>query len=416
MRDVATVQSGTEDHVRIVAGDGRPAALLNITRQIGGNTLSIADSIAAHRGESAKTLPPGVTLKPVYDQASLVRDAVKSVRDAMIIGAVLAVIMLLIFLRHARITAISASSIPLTMAITVFVMSHGRPDVQSDDARRDGDRDRARDRRRGRDHGEHRAAPRISSPTGALAIRDAVQELIWPVTTSTITTVVVFLPLGLAHWRRRPVLSRAVDHADDRRARVARPRAHDHSAAERAVSHERRRGGERVRACGGAPRGVLARVGRAIDSLADRYERALGARAAPYARWIIAIALVLIVAGVCVQLRRHRISAGNRRGRVRARLLHARRHGAGRDRPPGAHRREDSGARRRKITGTSRRTGAELGLFATEQNRGDIIGASQSRRRPKPLELRGDRRRARQKVHDRAFRGCASSSCRSCPT
>ena len=51
------------------------------------------------------------------------RDAVTSVRDAMIIGAVLAVIILLLFLRHARITAISASSIPLTMAITVFVMS-----------------------------------------------------------------------------------------------------------------------------------------------------------------------------------------------------------------------------------------------------------------------------------------------------
>src|SRR5205814_8411849 len=64
-----------------------------------------------------------VFIKPVYDQAALVRDAVASVRDAMIIGAVLAVIILLLFLRHARITAISASSIPITMAITVSVMS-----------------------------------------------------------------------------------------------------------------------------------------------------------------------------------------------------------------------------------------------------------------------------------------------------
>src|SRR5204862_2527069 len=44
--DVATVALGTEDHVRIVAGDGRPAALLNITRQLGGNAVAIADSIA----------------------------------------------------------------------------------------------------------------------------------------------------------------------------------------------------------------------------------------------------------------------------------------------------------------------------------------------------------------------------------
>ena len=46
VRDVATVTLGTEDHVRIIAGDGKPAALLNITRQPGGNTLEIVDSVA----------------------------------------------------------------------------------------------------------------------------------------------------------------------------------------------------------------------------------------------------------------------------------------------------------------------------------------------------------------------------------
>jgi len=123
VRDVASVRSGTEDHVRIVTGDGKPAALLNITRQPGGNSLAIADSIAQIAANLRRTLPRGVILKPVYDQAALVRDAVRSVRDAMIIGAGLAVIVLLLFLRHGRITAISASSIPITMAITVFVMA-----------------------------------------------------------------------------------------------------------------------------------------------------------------------------------------------------------------------------------------------------------------------------------------------------
>ncbi len=123
VRDLAAVQLGTEDHVRIIAGDGKPAALLNITRQVGGNTLAIADSVAAIAAALAPTLPPGVHLKPVYDQAALVRDAVSAVRDAMLVGAALAVLVLLLFLGHARITAISATSIPLTMAITVFVMN-----------------------------------------------------------------------------------------------------------------------------------------------------------------------------------------------------------------------------------------------------------------------------------------------------
>src|SRR5207244_8779036 len=106
----------------IIAGDGRPAALINITRQLGGNTVAIADSVARIMAAIAPTLPPGVHLKPVYDQAQLVRAAVHSVRDAMLVGAALAVLVLLVFLRHGRITAISATSIPLTLAITVFVM------------------------------------------------------------------------------------------------------------------------------------------------------------------------------------------------------------------------------------------------------------------------------------------------------
>src|SRR5205085_7856397 len=106
VRDVASVEVGTEDHVRIIAGDGKPAALLNITRQPGGNTLAIVDSVAAIARSVKSALPPGVSLKAVYDQGALVRDAMRSVRDAMIIGAVLAVIILLLFLHHARITAI----------------------------------------------------------------------------------------------------------------------------------------------------------------------------------------------------------------------------------------------------------------------------------------------------------------------
>src|SRR5439155_46580 len=122
VRDVASVRVGTEDHVRIVAGDGRPAALINVARQVEGNTLEVADSVAGIVAALAPTLPPGVHLKRVYDQAALVRDAVRSVRDAILIGAVLAVLVLLLFLRHGRITAISAAAIPVTLAVTVFVM------------------------------------------------------------------------------------------------------------------------------------------------------------------------------------------------------------------------------------------------------------------------------------------------------
>ena len=196
VRDVATVTLGREDRVRLVAGDGRPAALLNITRQPGGNTLKMADSIDALAAQFSKTLPSGVVLKPVYDQAVLVREAVASVRDAMLIGAALAVVVLLVFLRNWRVTAISASVIPLTLAITIWIMSLiGQTfnlmtlgalaiaiGLVIDDAVV---------------VTENIVRHLGFTPDRSVAIRDAVQELLWPVTTSTITTVVVFAPLRL---------------------------------------------------------------------------------------------------------------------------------------------------------------------------------------------------------------------------
>ena len=376
VRDLARVTTGTEDHVRIIAGDGRPAALLNITRQIGGNTTALADSVAVIAQNVGKTLPPGVHLKAVYDQAALVRDAVKSVRDAMLIGAALAVIILLVFLRHGRITAISASSIPLTMAITVFIMARvGQTfnlmtlgamaiaiGLVIDDAVV---------------ITENIVRHVKMNPDRHAAIRDAVQELIWPVTTSTITTVVVFLPLGLLTGVEGqffhalsitltiavlvslvlaltiiPLLAeRYLTEADTDRDEVL-------AEEQPAVTHSHR--------------GLLAGIGDKIDAVSDRYERALGS-VLHHTRWMLVAGLVLVVAGLVV----HRF--------VGTGFLPEMDEGAfvldywtpggtalaETDRQ--VHLAELILAKTPEITGTSRRTGAELGLFATEQNRGDVV-------------------------------------------
>ncbi len=366
--DLARVTPGTEDHVRIVAGDGRPAALINIMRQAGGNTVAIADSVAVIAASLRKTLPSGVALKPVYDQAALVRDATKSVRDAMLIGAALAVIILLVFLRHARVTAISASSIPITMAITVFVMSMlGQTfnlmtlgamaiaiGLVIDDAVV---------------ITENIVRHAHLQHDRAIAIRDAVQELIVPVTTSTITTVVVFLPLGLltgVEGQFFKALSITLTVAVLVSLVVALtiiPLLSEQFLSSRDVDDDV--------ATAAPARGLLGRIGRRIDSLSDWYQRALG-RTFRHARWMIAVAGALVIAGVVV----HRfaptgflpeidegafvldywtpggtaLAETDRQVNVAERILMA---------TP-------------EITGISRRTGAEMGLFATEQNTGDV--------------------------------------------
>jgi CzcA family heavy metal efflux pump len=368
VRDLATVTMGTEDRVSIVAGDGKPAALINVTRQVGGNTLAVADSIAAIAASVRRTLPPGVVLKPVYDQASLVRDAVRSVRDAMLVGAVLAVIVLLVFLRHGRITAISASSIPITMCITVFVMSLiGQTfnlmtlgamaiaiGIVIDDAVV---------------ITENIVRHMAIQPSRSIAVREAVQELIWPVTSSTITTVVVFLPLGLltgVEGQFFHALSITLTIAVLVSLLVALTiiplLSEQYLRAEDADS-------ERPDAAPG--RGPLARFGRAIDSLSDAYQRALGA----LLRRSRVILPMIVALGLLTWLGQRLVETGflpvmdegafvldywtpggtaldetNRMIGIAERILMA---------TP-------------EVMGTSRRTGAEMGLFATEQNTGDI--------------------------------------------
>jgi len=62
--DVATVEAGTEDRVRLVAGDGRPGVLINISRQPGGSTLAVADSVAKQMRALERTPPPGRSSSP----------------------------------------------------------------------------------------------------------------------------------------------------------------------------------------------------------------------------------------------------------------------------------------------------------------------------------------------------------------
>ncbi len=363
VQDLATVQVGTEDHVRIIAGDGKPAALINVTRQVGGNTLAVADSVARIAAALAPVLPPGVRLKPVYDQAELVREAVRSVRDAILVGAGLAVLVLLLFLRHGRITAISAASIPLTLAITAFVMSLvGQTfnlmtlgamaiaiGLVIDDAVV---------------ITENIARHLLLGGDRLRAIRAAVQELIWPVTTSTLTTVVVFLPLGLLQGvvgqffaALATTLTVAV------LVSLALALTIIPLLAERFVTaHEVET----------ASTGPLARVQRALDALGPRYQGALEA-VMHHPRRIAVAAAVLVVLGLGLW---RLVGSGflpdvDEGAFVLDYFTPGGTALAETDREVGIV--EHVLGATPEIAGTSRRTGAELGLFATAQNTGDIV-------------------------------------------
>ncbi len=192
--DVATVEQATMPVYTTVTANGKNAVLFQIARQPSSNTVAVADAVAAEVKELRSSLPPGVKLDVFYDQSQLVRDAIGSVRDAIFIGLVLACVILFLFLRDWTSSLIAGLVIPVTVAITIAVlwmmgesfnlMTLGglaaAIGLVIDDAIVVVENIVLH-----RDAGEHRAE----------AVRKALQEITAPLLFSTITPVVVFLPL-----------------------------------------------------------------------------------------------------------------------------------------------------------------------------------------------------------------------------
>jgi CzcA family heavy metal efflux pump len=192
--DVATVENGVLPVYTAVTANDNAAVLLNVARQPSSNTVAVADAIAEKVQQLRKTLPAGVRLEPYYDQSELVRESIRSVRDAILIGLVLACIILFLFLNDWTSSLVAGLVIPVTVAITIlFLWAIGQSfnlmtlgglaaaiGLVIDDAIVVVENIVSH-----RDRGETRAS----------AARLALREIAVPLVGSTVTPVVVFLPL-----------------------------------------------------------------------------------------------------------------------------------------------------------------------------------------------------------------------------
>ena len=120
--DVGTVQPGVKPVYTIVTANGKPAVLLNINRQPASNTVQVADGVHAEIESIRKSLPPGAQIEPFYDQSEIVTDSIKSVRDAILIGLILASIILVVFLRDWGTSVVAGLVIPVTVLVTFVAL------------------------------------------------------------------------------------------------------------------------------------------------------------------------------------------------------------------------------------------------------------------------------------------------------
>src|SRR5579871_349918 len=192
--DIASVHPSVMPVYTLVTADGKPAVLLNVFRQPDGNTVSVAQALAEELDQIRKTLPGGVKVTTFYDQSTLVNDSIASVRDAILIGLILAALILVLFLRDWGSSIVAALVIPATIAITLIalrilgesfnLMTLGglaaAVGLVIDDAIV---------------VVENIVLHRDSGQSRGEAIRSALREIRVPLVGSTITPIVVFLPL-----------------------------------------------------------------------------------------------------------------------------------------------------------------------------------------------------------------------------
>jgi multidrug efflux pump subunit AcrB len=194
--DIATVAGGVEPNYTIVTADGKPAVLLNILRQPNANTVTVTDEVKAELASAQSQLPKDVKIAPFYDQSLLVRASMNSVRDAILIGLLLSVAILYAFLRNWGTTFVAILVIPVTVLATFLAMYlvglsfdlmtlggvAAAIGLVIDDAIV---------------VVENIYSHMARGQTRREAVQNAVSEITVPIIGSTITPVVVFLPLTL---------------------------------------------------------------------------------------------------------------------------------------------------------------------------------------------------------------------------
>jgi multidrug efflux pump subunit AcrB len=194
IQEVATVSPSVKPVYTIVTADTKPAVLLSINRQPESNTVAVAQEVHDEVAQIQKTLPHGTHLRLFYDQSTIVTQSIHSVRDAILIGLVLASIIMVLFLRDWGTSLVAGLVIPITLLVTFIALKElgesfnlmtmgglaAAVGLVIDDAIVVVENIILH-----RDAGEGRME----------AIHNALREITVPLVGSTITPVVVFLPL-----------------------------------------------------------------------------------------------------------------------------------------------------------------------------------------------------------------------------
>jgi HAE1 family hydrophobic/amphiphilic exporter-1 len=122
LAQVGRAEDGTEEAETAGNVDGKSAVILAVQRQSGTNTVAVVEEVTKRLNGMRSRLPAGYKLEIVRDQSDFIKDSVKTVQEHLIMGAILAALVVLLFLRNWRSTLIAAIAIPASIISTFALM------------------------------------------------------------------------------------------------------------------------------------------------------------------------------------------------------------------------------------------------------------------------------------------------------
>ncbi|SHL32933.1 efflux RND transporter permease subunit [Flavobacterium chilense] len=122
LSDICLVEIREAKEYIKVNANGKESILIAVIKQPDANLIEMSDAMNKKMTDLKAILPKDITIKPFYEQANFVNDAVKSVTDSLLIGLFLAIIIAVLFLKSARASATILITIPVTLSLTLIVL------------------------------------------------------------------------------------------------------------------------------------------------------------------------------------------------------------------------------------------------------------------------------------------------------
>ncbi|HEY3309552.1 MAG TPA: efflux RND transporter permease subunit [Desulfuromonadaceae bacterium] len=123
LAEVALVSDGTEEKRKLALVNGQPAIGLDVYRQSGGNEVELVDNVRKTMLRLQKELPAGVSLDLVRDGTIMTRESLADVKDTLIIGGILTILIVFCFINSWRSTVITGVTLPISVISAFIIMN-----------------------------------------------------------------------------------------------------------------------------------------------------------------------------------------------------------------------------------------------------------------------------------------------------